>query len=174
MCPRRRSIDNQVILQHACELLAAGGRDAVTFAQVADRCGLAPPTLVQRFGSREGMLAGVARALTEGVVAEFMGGGPPLARLRSALEGAASRVGAALVLGDVAGLDHFSRELRKQISFTLAEAVELGELPHCDVAQLARSIQVGLIGAVATARLERADVITEVARAVDAQLANFV
>ncbi len=38
------------------QLLADGGDRAVSFASVAAATGLAPPTLVQRYGSRDGMV----------------------------------------------------------------------------------------------------------------------
>jgi AcrR family transcriptional regulator len=53
---RPRSIPDDVILDGILGLLAAGGEGAVSFGTVSKACGLAPPTLVQRYGDRAGML----------------------------------------------------------------------------------------------------------------------
>lgn len=53
---RPRSIPDDVILDRILELLASGGEGAVSFGTVSKACGLAPPTLVQRYGDRAGML----------------------------------------------------------------------------------------------------------------------
>lgn len=53
---RPRSISDDVILDAVLTLLVAGGEGAVSFGTVSKACGLAPPTLVQRYGDRQGML----------------------------------------------------------------------------------------------------------------------
>ena len=53
---RPRSISDDVILDAVLSLLMAGGEGAVSFGTVSKACGLAPPTLVQRYGDRQGML----------------------------------------------------------------------------------------------------------------------
>jgi AcrR family transcriptional regulator len=175
--PRTRTIANAVILDHACQLLAEHGAEAVTFAQVAQRCGLAPPTLVQRFGRRGAMLEAMADALARQIPPAFSGGPSPLAGLQTGVVRAAPLIQAALslaALGTGAAMAAMPLELRKQISYALAGAIEAGELPHCDVAHLARTIQISVIGAVAAARLEGGDASLEVQQAVAAQLASYV
>lgn len=54
--PRKRTIPDDRIFQAIQRLLDAGGDRAVSFATVAAATGLAPPTLVQRYGSRDGMV----------------------------------------------------------------------------------------------------------------------
>ncbi|HEY0305467.1 MAG TPA: helix-turn-helix domain-containing protein [Longimicrobiales bacterium] len=175
MTPRPRSVDNAIIIEHACQLLIDRGRDAVTFGQVAQRCGLAAPTLVQRFATRDDMLSAVSRALADQLAAVFAVRGPsPLAALEAGLRRAAPLVSAAISLGPHAGADRFCLELRKQISYGLASAIEEAELPRCDVAQLARTIQISVAGAVATARLEGGDASVETALALRAQLATYI
>ena len=169
-------MDDRTLAEHVSRLLLEGGPTAVTFAQVSQISGLAPPTLVQRFTNRDGMLSAAADVLRARVSAAFGDARQDsvLAGLRAALVSLASDVGAALALASLISQDQYALELRKQISFALAEAVEAGELPHCDVAQLARTIQISAIGAVATARLERGDARLEVGRAVDGQLASYI
>jgi AcrR family transcriptional regulator len=54
--PRTRTIPDDRIFQSIQKLLDEGGDRAVSFASVAAATGLAPPTLVQRYGSRDGMV----------------------------------------------------------------------------------------------------------------------
>ncbi len=53
---RPRTIPDAAIFATVRRLLAAGGEKAVAFAAVARDTGLAAPTLVQRYGSRDAML----------------------------------------------------------------------------------------------------------------------
>ena len=53
---RPRSIPDSEIFAAVRRLLAADGEKAVAFSAVARATGLAAPTLVQRYGSRDGML----------------------------------------------------------------------------------------------------------------------
>jgi AcrR family transcriptional regulator len=177
VAPRTRSIPDNTILDHACQLLAEHGAEAVTFAQVAQRCGLAPPTLVQRFGHRAAMLEAMAGTLARHIPAAFGGGTSPLTALQAGVVRAAPTIQAALNLaatGTGVAMATLALELRKQISYALAAAIEAGELPHCDVAHLARTIQISVIGAVAAARLEGGDPAEEAQQAVAAQLASYV
>jgi AcrR family transcriptional regulator len=54
--PRTRTISDDRVFLMIQKLLAQGGERAVSFASVAEASGLAPPTLVQRYGSRDGMV----------------------------------------------------------------------------------------------------------------------
>lgn len=175
MTPRRKAITDTTVANLACDLLIRRGPAAVTFAQVAEHCGLAPPTLVQRFGTREGLLAVVAGALHARVAEAFrVAGGTRLEALRNALTGLAGDVVAAIRLASATPLDQYALELRKQISLCLATAVEAGELPRCDVAQLARVIQIAVVGAACVSIMERMDAALEIDQALSAQLASYI
>lgn len=54
--PRTRAIPDTDIFAAILRLLAAGGDRAVSFGSVGKATGLAPPTLVQRYGSRDAMV----------------------------------------------------------------------------------------------------------------------
>jgi len=54
--PRNRTIPDDRIFAAVQALLDAGGDKAVSFATVAAATGLAAPSLVQRYGSRDGMV----------------------------------------------------------------------------------------------------------------------
>ena len=177
MSPRRKTIADLDIAQHAAQLLLEAGPDAVTFSQVADRCGLAPPTLVQRFGRKESLIEAAALALRARVATVFMDATrehPPLRGLSAALQSLSATHAAILRLANMSNQAAYSIELRKQISFTLAMAVEASELPRCDVAMLARTLQIAFSGAVATALLEGSDAAAEVAAAISTQLADYI
>ena len=177
MSPRARATHNHTIARLASEALIAGGPEAVTFAEVSQRCGLAPPTLVQRFGSRAGLLEATAATLAEHATATFTATPEPsghLARLTWALQQLAPVQRAAARLTQWSDTAAYARELQKQISYQLAIAVEAGELPRCDVAQLARTLQITFAGAVEIAGMERRDVAQEIADAIEIQLSIFV
>ena len=53
---RIKTVSDAEVFAAVHHLLAAGGEKAVAFASVARATGLAGPTLVQRFGSRAGMV----------------------------------------------------------------------------------------------------------------------
>lgn len=54
--PRTRSIPDAQIFLAIQHLLSEGGDKAVSFGSIAKATGLAAPTLVQRYGNREGMV----------------------------------------------------------------------------------------------------------------------
>lgn len=65
--PRNRTVPDETVFAAIHALLAQGGDKAVSFATVAAATGLAPPTLVQRYGSRDGMVR-AAREAAWGVI----------------------------------------------------------------------------------------------------------
>jgi AcrR family transcriptional regulator len=177
MSPRRRTIADLDIAEHAAQLLLEAGPGAVTFSQVAERCQLAPPTLVQRFGRKESLIEAAAVALRGRVAMAFMEAARehrPLRGMIAALQSLASTHAAILRLASTSDRAAYSVGLRKQISFTLAMAVEASELPRCDVASLARTLQINFSGAVATALMEGSDAEAEVAAAIETQLADYI
>jgi AcrR family transcriptional regulator len=58
--PRPRTIDDATLLAAAGDLLARIGPANLTLARVSEEVGLSAPTLVQRFGSKRGLLLAVA------------------------------------------------------------------------------------------------------------------
>src|SRR5262245_40211063 len=53
--PRPKTQSNEEVLAAANRLLHQEGPEALTFARVAEACGLAPATLVQRFKTKAGL-----------------------------------------------------------------------------------------------------------------------
>jgi AcrR family transcriptional regulator len=54
--PRKRTIPDQDLLDAALILVRASGPESLTFTALAQRSGLAASTIVQRFGTKAGML----------------------------------------------------------------------------------------------------------------------
>jgi AcrR family transcriptional regulator len=177
MSPRLRQIADQQIAEHAAQLLTEAGPEAVTFAEVSKQCGLAPATLVQRFGQKDVLIGAAVQAVQARLTATFNDAArlnPPLVAVVRALQSWAASHAAMLRLSLSTGLAAYSLELRKQISFALAAAVEAGELPRCDVAMLARTLQITFTGAVAVAALERGEANVEVAQSIEMQLSSYI
>ncbi|OPG11117.1 TetR/AcrR family transcriptional regulator [Microbispora sp. GKU 823] len=61
MAGRPRGVDDSVILRAAAEVIGRVGPAGLTLAAVADEVGLVPGTLVQRFGSKRGLLVALAK-----------------------------------------------------------------------------------------------------------------
>ena len=62
MCPRPRAASDADILDATARAMARLGPARLTLADVAREAGLSPATLVQRFGSKRGLLLAVAHA----------------------------------------------------------------------------------------------------------------
>lgn len=60
MAGRPRGIDDAVILQRAANVIGRVGPAKLTLAAVAAEAGIAPATLIQRFGSKHGLLVAMA------------------------------------------------------------------------------------------------------------------
>lgn len=63
--PRLRTIPDATVFAAIQRLLDAGGEKAVSFGSVGAATGLAPPTLVQRYGSRDAMVRAARLAAWE-------------------------------------------------------------------------------------------------------------
>lgn len=155
MSPRPRRITDTELLHAAIHVVGERGAGQTRLSDVAAVSGLAPATLVQRFGSLEGLLDAVSAAFP-GEVRELFErpGTTSLAALSTNLEVLAGSRHLAFLAARSAGAAAYSLEVRKQIAFSLIRAVEAGELVHCDVALLARRIQIGYYGLATAALLE--------------------
>ena len=58
---RPRTVADEEVLDAAAAAIGTTGPAAVTLAEIGSRVGLAPATLIQRFGSKRGVLLAVAR-----------------------------------------------------------------------------------------------------------------
>src|SRR5688572_7306508 len=71
MSPRPRTIDDGAILEAAARTISRLGPSNFTLADVAGAVGLSPATLVQRFGSKRGLMLALAEQGVAGVDACF-------------------------------------------------------------------------------------------------------
>ena len=161
---RRRIATDEEVLDAAVRSITRHGLAQLTLAEVAAEAGLAAPTLVQRFGSKRGLLLAVSRYLGAAVNQAFESARArhrsALAALADALRDMTMGVGTP---GEIANHLSFlqldltdpefrslaqahSRAFRTNVMALLRQAVEAGELQHDDVEGLARAVQVTFNG----------------------------
>ena len=134
-------------------------------ADVAAEVGIAPATLVQRFGSKRKLLLALAAHAASTVGEQFgtirAANPSPLAAIRSLADCMACFAdtpealsnGLAFLQMDLSDPDFYrhalvnARAIHREIASLLDEAAEAGELLRCDSARLARAIQSLLNGA---------------------------
>ncbi|MEU9131518.1 helix-turn-helix domain-containing protein [Kitasatospora sp. NPDC048540] len=191
MAGRPRGVEDAAILRATAEVMGRVGPAGLTLAAVARKVGLVPGTLVQRFGSKRGLLLALAeRSVQE---ADTL---PQRVRER---HGSALDALAALVAESMAPMttpERFANHLAflcldltdpelhrhalavhraqgRAIGALLAEAVTTGELrPGTDLAALTGSVQAATAGAGLAWALERHGTLAQrVRRELDTVLA---
>lgn len=168
MAARRRKASDDEILAAAGRVMMRLTPSQLRLADVAEEAGLTAGALVQRFGSKQGLLAALTAAAAEGTPGMF-------AQLRAAHRSpmAALRAYATHLawMGDAPpGLSHHLAYLqldlsdpllhanvraqaqasREGIRALLDDAVAAGELHPTDTARLARTVEVTLSGSLLT------------------------
>lgn len=171
--PRPRTIEDPELLAAAWRAIGRVGPVRLTLAEVAADAGVAPATLLQRFGSKRGLLL----ALAEDGVAGAAGGlraarrshSSPLAALRAGLVSDSAAVGEpeafannlAFLQVEIAdpafheSVRAHSRSVRGEIRSLLVAAIDAGELRPTDAGRLARTVQTTYNGALITWAIER-------------------
>lgn len=165
---RPRTVSDEAILGAALAVIGRDGPAHLTLALVGEEVGLSPSTLVQRFGSKHGLLLAASRygaGMVEGVFLEASAAtSSPLEALTSALthlpgdidtpERLANHV--AFLQLDLAdpefralAVEH-ARIMRTQIRRLLDEAVAGGELRPCNTADLTEAVYAVVSGALLT------------------------
>ena len=161
---RPRILSNADLLAAASRVLVRVGPARLTLADVAAEAGLAPPTLVQRFGSKRGMLLAYAEYVVGTVPPHFRVARTEHASPLAALFGALGRVTEGMATPEALAnslsmlqLDltdpDFNRHARRyldtaqaEIRALLDEAVAAGELAPCDTDRLARAVHTAYNG----------------------------
>lgn len=166
--PRPRTIEDDAVVRAAARLMARVPPRELTLARMAAEVGLSPATLLQRFGSKRGLLLAVS---------EFGAGGwpdtfgaarerhdSPLAALEDALTGMSSSVATpaaianslAYLHNDLADpdfrrlIDRGMRQLRERVRELVDEALARGELGGVDAGRLAAAVVTTYNGALIT------------------------
>ncbi|GAA4963609.1 AcrR family transcriptional regulator [Nonomuraea thailandensis] len=163
---RPRTTSDEAILGATARAIGRHGPQGLTLAAVAQEAGLSPATLVQRFGSKRGLLlafaADAARTAAEPYERARREHASPLAALRAALVHLAEGVSTPEELSGSLGflqLDltdpdfrahaaEHARRTRDEIAALLAAAVAAGELvEEAEAGPLARAVQTAYNGA---------------------------
>jgi AcrR family transcriptional regulator len=158
MSPRPRTVTDEAILAATYRAMSRLGPVRLTLAEVAKEAGLSPATLVQRFGSKRGLLLAVSRGAVEFVDECFVGlrasnrsplealiaGATDMARQVKSAEEMANHL--AFLQIDVSDPEfrtpmlEMSRKTEAGYRRLLDDAVAAGELKPCDTRRLARTV----------------------------------
>jgi AcrR family transcriptional regulator len=176
---RPRTASDEAILAAASRALGRVGPARLTLADVAAEVGLAPATLVQRFGSKRGLLLALAALgparVTEAFLTARAVAESPLSALIAALisltrqietpEALANHLAFRQVdLGD-AEFRHYAAAqagaMREEIRALLDAAVRAGELVRCQTVRVARAVQTTYAGSLATWVIAREGTLAE-------------
>ena len=157
MTPRPRLASDQQIVMATAHVIGRVGPGDLTLADVAHELNISPATLVQRFGSKRGLLLSVAEFCTAGVEDCFARArsrqASPLAALLASFDECTSYVTSPEALAhqlaflqmDLTDSDFHrfalgnARKVEAGIAALLEEAVAAGELLRCDTKRLART-----------------------------------
>jgi AcrR family transcriptional regulator len=173
MSPRPRATSDAALLTATLSTVSRLGPTRMTLADVAREAGVSPATLVQRFGSKRGLLLALAASSSNGLGEQFAEIRATHASPLRALEAVADCMAQMAVSPDVLSnslaflqidlvdpdfhshaLAH-SRAMRAEIKSLLDEAIAIGELARCDTDRLARGVQVVLGGALLQWAIDR-------------------
>jgi AcrR family transcriptional regulator len=173
MSPRTRGKSNAELLIATVATVSRLGPTRMTLADVAREAGVSPATLVQRFGSKRGMLLAVAASGNEGLSEQFAqiraAARSPLAALQGVADCMAQMAVSPEVLSNSLALLQIdlvdpefhrhalihSRAMRIEIKALLDEAIAARELARCDTNRLARAVQVVLGGSLLQWAIDR-------------------
>jgi AcrR family transcriptional regulator len=173
MCPRPRETTDAALLEATARAIARFGPVRLTLAHVAAEVGVAPATLMQRFGSKRGLLLALARqgaGSTGQEYAAIRAAHPsPLAALFAVADCMAGMAATPEALANHLAFLHIdltdpdfhqlalehARASRAELQALVDAAVKAGELVPCDLAQLARAVQVTLGGSLIAWAIER-------------------
>lgn len=165
MSPRPRTVSDEAILRAAGRVIGRVGPDRLTLAEVAGEVGLAPATLIQRFGSKRGLLLAFAKAAAATAAEPFAdalaGDRSPIEALWRALLSMAEHVRTAeSMANNLAFLQvdlsdpEFHRyarahahSVRAGIVSLLERAIAAGELLPCDADRLGSALHTTFNGA---------------------------
>jgi AcrR family transcriptional regulator len=158
MTPRPRTVDDSRILEAAGRIITRLGPARFTLADVAGEVGLSAATLVQRFGSKRGLMLALAQSARDSVEACFdavrasnpsplaavLAAGTEMTRYVNSPEEMANHL--AFLQTDLSDPDFYalmlenSRRIIAGYRRLLDEAVAARELVPCDTARLARAV----------------------------------
>lgn len=172
-------MDDATILSAAARAMAKQGPARLTLGDVGAEAGLSPSTLLQRFGSKRGMLLAVARAASPDVRRRFAAAprdaAGPLEALLAVFTGFVAGITRKEMANHIAflGIDVGDPEFRKLAAaqaadlragarILLADAIDTGYLhPATDPVALARAVHVTFGGSLIAWALDGAGPLEE-------------
>lgn len=175
MSPRPRRSSDAELLAATGRVMSRLGPSRLTLADVAKEAGLAPATLVQRFGSKRGLLLAVVKQSTDSVGECFArvraAHGSPLATLYAAMNEMTQHcetpeaLANSLAFLEIDLIDpdfhryalQNSRAMLAGFRALLEEAAVAGELLPCNTARLARLLQAACSGSMLSWAIHRED-----------------
>ena len=193
MTPRPRLASDADILAGALRAITRLGPVRLTLAEVAREVGLSAPTLVQRFGSKRGLLLALAKQAPEGNEALF----------QTLREANASCLDALLAMADcMALMGSTPAEISNTLAFLqidltdpefhrlalrssgaihagiralVKDAIAAGELARCNADRLARALQAAMNGSLLNWAIHREGTVESwIRRDVETVLAPYV
>jgi len=159
MSPRPRTVSDDAILAATARMIGRVGPVRLTLADVGGEVGLSPATLLQRFGSKRGLLLALVDRSVDSVERSFRDRRAAAASALGAVVAAASDMAEhmrtpeelannlAFFQIDLSDPEfhalalEYSRRVRTGYRALLDEAVRAGELDACDTAALASALQ---------------------------------
>ena len=159
MSPRPRTVSDATILAATARMISRLGPARLTLADVGSEVGLAPATLLQRFGSKRGLLLALVEQSIERIDGHFAEVSASHASALDTLMAVASDMAEhvrtpeelannlAFFQMDLCDADfhrlalEHSRRVRAGYEALLRDAVTTGEMPPCDTAALAGAVQ---------------------------------
>jgi AcrR family transcriptional regulator len=173
MCPRPRETSDDAILEATQRAMSRYGPARLTLAHVAAEAGVAPATLVQRFGSKRGLLLSLSRQAAAATGQQYAAirtaNASPLAALFAVADCMAGLAPTPEALANNLAWLHIdltdadfhalaleqARASRGELRAILDAAVKAGELAPCDTERLARAVGVTLGGGLLAWAIER-------------------
>ena len=167
MSPRPRSTSDETILAAAARSIHRMGPE-LTLADVGEEAGVSPAGLVQRFGSKRGLLLALAEQTASEAAGHFGAArelqASALDALLHALAAIAREIDAPEALANHLAFQHIhlgiaefhasalrhARTTLAEIRALLDEALASGELADCDPDDLSRTVQTAYTGALST------------------------
>jgi AcrR family transcriptional regulator len=158
MSPRPRTVPDEQVLGAAQRAMSRLGPAKLTLAEVAKEAGLSPATLVQRFGSKRGLMLALWAGAVDGIDACFAMLRPAHASPMAAVIAAATEMSRhtkspeemanhlAFLQIDLSDPEFhrnmlvMSRRTEDGYRALLDEAITAGELIRCDTSRLSRAI----------------------------------
>ncbi len=190
--PRPRTVADDVVLDEAMRLIGEVGPAGLTLARIGDAVGLSPATLVQRFGSRRGLLLQLAGRDTDlwpvfdRALARHRS---PLPALRAALTDLVADITSPEILANHVAFLHLdltdpvfhelalrqARSRRRSIERLLSAALAANELEECDPLALAETVDVTYNGALITWAIDRrGSLVRRLGRQIDRAIGPYL